>query len=93
MRARLNVGKQEQGETTNSFITAAHKLAEHCRFGALREELTRDQIVVGIRNISLSEKLQLDSQLPLSKAVNKVRQSEIVKRPADNVAPHQLLAE
>lgn len=79
-RARFNMSKQEQGETNDSFITTVHKLAEHCPFGALREELIRDRIVVGIRNISLSEKLHLDSHLTLSKAVNQVRQSETVKR-------------
>ena len=61
-------------------MTAVHKLTEHCQCGVLREELIQDRIVVGIRNISLSEKLQLDSQLTLSKAVNQVRQSETVKR-------------
>lgn len=71
--------KQEQSETTDSFIIAVHKLAEHCQFGTLREELIRDRIV-GITNISLSETLQLDSQLTLSKTVNQVRQSETVKR-------------
>ena len=37
-RARFNVLKQEHGETTNSFITAIHKLAEHCQFGAQTEQ-------------------------------------------------------
>lgn len=91
-RARFNMRKQEQGETTDSFITAVHKLAEHCQFGALREELIRDRIVVGIRNISLSEKLQLDSQLTLSKAVNQVRQRETVKKTVGDTAQQQVYA-
>lgn len=28
----FNVRKQEQRETVDSFITAVHKLAEHCQF-------------------------------------------------------------
>ncbi len=62
------------------FITAIHALAEHCEFGALRDELIRDRIVVGIQDARLSESLQLDSELTLEKAMIKVRQSEAVKR-------------
>lgn len=72
--------KQEPGETAEGFITAVHKLAEYCKFGTLRDELIRDRIVVGIRDVTLSEKLQLDAKLTLTKAVNLVRQSETVKQ-------------
>ena len=39
----------------------------------------RDRIVVGIRSSSLSEKLQLDAELTLARAVTQVRQAEAVK--------------
>ena len=63
-----------------SFITAVHTLAEHCQFGALREELIRDRIVVGILKLSYRESLQLDAELTLAKAITKVRQSAAVKK-------------
>ena len=63
-----------------AFITALHKLAETCEFGALREELIRDRIVVGIQDSKLSEKLQLDKDLTLDKAVTLVRQAEQVRQ-------------
>ncbi|KAK6186751.1 hypothetical protein SNE40_006027 [Patella caerulea] len=44
----------------------------------LREELIRDKIVVGIRDEKLSQKLQLDSQFSLKKAIDMVRQSESI---------------
>ena len=43
------------------------------------DEMIRDRIVVGIRDAKLSEKLQLDAELTLSKAVTQVRQAEAVK--------------
>lgn len=46
--------------------TAVNTLAEHCEFGALREELMWDRIVVGIRDAKLSESLQLDLDLEQS---------------------------
>ena len=57
-------------------ITALHKLSETCEFGPLRDELIRDRIDVGIKDTKLSEKLQLDKDLALDKAVTMVRQSK-----------------
>ena len=64
----------------NWHITALYGLAEHCGFGQLHNELICDHIVVGIRDLALSENLQLDPNLDLPKAVNAVRQSETVKK-------------
>ena len=54
------------------------ELAENCEYGALRDEMIRDRIVVGIRDSSLSERLQLDPELSLGKAKKAVRQREAV---------------
>ena len=58
----------------DSFITDLYGLARYCNFGALKEELIRDRIVVGLQNRELSEKLQLDPNLTLEKATNLARQ-------------------
>lgn len=79
-RAKFNKRCQEVGESAESFITAVHKLAEHCKFGVLREELIRDRIVVGIRDAKLSEKMQLNDKLDLKTAVTQVKQHEEVKK-------------
>ncbi len=79
-RAQFNSRRQHDGETVEAYITAVHKLAENCGFGLLKEELIRDRIVVGIRDKRLSEQLQMDSDLTLAKAIQKVRQSETVKK-------------
>lgn len=55
-------------------------LAEHCRYGALYDEMVRDRLVVGLRDKHLSEQLQMDLELTLEKAINKARQSERVKQ-------------
>ena len=44
------------------------------------EELIRDRIVVGLQDVKLSEKLQMDSSLTLQSATNKERQNESVKK-------------
>ena len=62
------------------FITALYGLAEHCRYSALRKEMIRDCIVVGLRDVFLSEKLQLDTDLTLEKAVSAAQQNETIKK-------------
>ena len=41
--------------------------------------MIRDQIVVGIRDAKLSEKMQMDANLTLEKAITMALQSESVK--------------
>ncbi|GBN33421.1 hypothetical protein AVEN_158696-1 [Araneus ventricosus] len=78
-RAHFNKRVQLDVESVNTFITALYILTEHCEYGVLRDELIRDRIVVGIRDKNLSEKLQLDADLTLTKVIERVRLSEVVK--------------
>ena len=78
-RAKFNQRTQAD-ETAEEFITSLHCLAEHCNFGALKEEMIRDRIVVGVKDATLSEKMQLESTLTLEKAVKMARESESVKK-------------
>ncbi|KAL7859464.1 hypothetical protein SRHO_G00146110 [Serrasalmus rhombeus] len=79
-RAKFNMRVQEPTESADSFITALYALAEDCGYGALREELLRDRIVVGIRDRALSQKMQMERELDLVKAINMARQVEDIKR-------------
>ena len=67
--AKFNLHKQEEGEPIDSFITALYCLTKHCGYGALHKEMIRDRLVVGLFDASLSEKLQMDAELTLEKAV------------------------
>ena len=79
-RAKFNRRRQEDGETVDTFITALHSLTEYCDYGTLKDEMIRDGIVVGLQDSKLPEKLQLDPELSLTKAINHARQSEAVKK-------------
>ena len=78
-RAKFNQRKQH-GESVDTFITALHNLAEHCRYGELQEEMVHDRIVVGLLDTALFEKLQLDPDLTLEKAMTSARQWEMVRK-------------
>lgn len=79
-RAKFNRRKQEANESVEAFITDLHKLAETCEYGSLKDDLIRDRLVVGLLDLGLSEKLQLDPKLTLQSATKIARNSEIVKK-------------
>lgn len=86
-RAQFNSRSQKEGEPVEDYITALYVLAEHCNYGTLKEELIRDRLVVGLRDARLSEKLQLNPELTLERAVTEVRQSENVKKQQNTLRP------
>ena len=79
-RAKFNQRKQEEGESVDDFVSALYCLSEHCQYGSLRDEMICDRIVVGLHDSSLSEKLQLEPELTLEKAVTSAHQRESVKK-------------
>ena len=79
-RAKFNRRKQEEGEPVDDFIMDLYRIAEHCSYGNLHDELVRDRIVVGLRSAALSEKLQRDADLTLDKAVRMAREDETIRK-------------
>ena len=79
-RACFNQRRQEEGETFDNYVTALYGLVEHCKYGSLQSEMIRDRIIVGLRDRKLSERLQLEADLTLEKAVAIARQSESVRK-------------
>ncbi len=92
-RAKFNSRIQREDEPVDKFITALYGLIEHCDYGTLTDDMIRDRIVVGLRNDKLSEKLQLDPDLTLPKAIQQARQCEQVKKQQPTLRSHFQAAE
>ena len=78
-RARFNSCNQQPGETAEQYITALYGLVELCQYGALRNELLRERLVISIANQSLLERMQLKVDLTLEEAKKMTRQQEAVR--------------
>lgn len=76
-RLKFNSRVQKPDESADSFITSLHSLAERCDYGTLKNELIRDRIVIGLRDVRTSERMQLKPDLTLEEAVTMARQAEI----------------
>ena len=74
--AKFNKHSQLPGEPVEQFVTSLYILAVNCNFGELKDKLIRVGIGVGIRDASLSERLQMDPELTLVKGKTVVRQRE-----------------
>ena len=77
-RARFNRRNQQQGDSAEQYIIVLYELADDCEYGALHSEMIRDRLIVGIRDITLSEQLQTNAELTLDKAKKIIRQREAV---------------
>ena len=55
------------------------EVAEHSDFGTIRDQQIRDRIVIGNSDTTVSQKLQLKSEISLETAIQIARQSELVK--------------
>lgn len=71
-RAIFRKRKQFQSESTESFIRNIYEMSEHCHFKEKGDQI-RDQIVIGLKDKSVSEKLQLASMLTLEQAIRTAR--------------------
>ena len=79
-RARFNQQNQSEGESVEQYITALYNLVKICKYGALKDEMIRNWLViVGIANGALSERLQPNPKLTLEKNKNCIQQREAVK--------------
>ena len=73
-RVRFNQRNSKVGRPQNNILW----LAQHCNYGEIKDEMIRDQLVVGIRHCSWSEKLQLDPSLTPETAKMTIHQREAV---------------
>ena len=67
---KFHLRKQEASESIEGYIAALRKLAKTCNFDKLEERLIRDQVVVGVREEGLRQKLLEDKQLTLDKCMS-----------------------
>ncbi|GBM32805.1 hypothetical protein AVEN_216514-1 [Araneus ventricosus] len=72
---------QQEGQQVDNYLTELKTLASTCDFGDQEEGLIRDRVVLGIRDMSLQERLLRESDLTLKKAAEFLRASEARKHP------------
>ncbi|CAC5416290.1 unnamed protein product [Mytilus coruscus] len=78
-RYKFNSRTQQSGESVSKYYTELKLIAAHCGYGALEESLIRDQIVCGIKDTQVRERLLRDSKLTLKGCLDTCRATELSK--------------
>ena len=80
--------KREQlsSESLDNYITALMKLSESCGFGALRESLVRDRLIVVVKDDRVREKLLEKRDLDLDKAIETIKASQVTHDRATEIS-------
>ena len=76
LRHKFNSCVQLTAESADHFITDSKLLSLDCEYGALRDEMIRDRLVVGVHSEEMKEKLLQESDLTLDTAVKIVKAIE-----------------
>lgn len=69
--------KQEDGEPIDTSVTRLREKAASCKYGALRDELIRDKLVLGVANEATCRRLLREQALTLAKALELCRAAEL----------------
>lgn len=75
-RSRL----QGEAEPFEQFLRSLKRQAQHCNFGAMADDMVRDQVVFGTNLPKLREKMLRDKHLTLEKVVTLCKASETSAR-------------
>lgn len=83
--------KQEDGGSIDNFLTRLREKAATCNYGALRDELMRDKVVLGITNEATRRRLLREKGLTLTTAIEICRAAELTDmtlRSMEQERPH-----
>ena len=85
-RYRFRQRAQRPAEPVDDYISALRALSTTCEFGALQNELIRDQVVEKTSSEKVRERLLMEPKLTLDSAIQIARQTESAMREAKNLA-------
>ena len=83
---KFNSRSQRDTETVSQFVAELRKLSEFCEFGDTLEDMLRDRLVCGIRDVKVQRRLLAEANLTFGKAFELAQVAELADK---NVADLQ----
>eukprot|EP00731_Ephydatia_muelleri_P032474 Em0024g18a len=88
-RFKFNSRSQQDTETVSQFVAELKKLSEHCEFGDSLDNMLRDRLVCGLRDVKVQRRLLAEGKLTFAKAFELAQVAELTdKNVADLQRPH-----
>jgi len=75
----FNMAIQQTSETSDQFVIRLKKLAETCEYGAMVDDLVRDRLIIGCRDVEARARLFREKKVDLQKATEMLKVSEITQ--------------
>ncbi|KAI8493812.1 hypothetical protein Bbelb_281590 [Branchiostoma belcheri] len=79
-RYKFNTCEQAQGESIETYVARLRKLVSTCEYGALKDEMLRDRIVLGVRDNKVRMRLLKQKNLTLQAALEECKASETTNK-------------
>ncbi|XP_054713060.1 uncharacterized protein K02A2.6-like [Uloborus diversus] len=80
--------RQKEGESVDSFVTNLKNLSKDCCFENQEDSLIRDLLVIGVRDSAMKEKLLMETELSLGKAIEYCRAKEASTKQIQIMSEH-----
>ena len=84
-RFKFNFRSQREGESVGEFVAELRRLSEHCKFDATLDDMLRDRLVCGIRDVRTQRRLLAESDLKLKKAFELAQAAEVAEKNAKDL--------
>ena len=85
-RFKFNSRSQQDTETVAQFVAELKKLSEYCEFGDSLDNMLRDRLVCGLRDVKVQRRLLAEGKLTFAKAFELAQVAELTDK---NVADLQ----
>ena len=79
-RYKFNTRQRHQNETISSYVAELRRLAEHCNYGNILDDMLRDRLVCGVNDEKTQRLLLMEDQLTLKKAFKIASAQEAAER-------------
>lgn len=84
-RHKFFLREQKPGEKVDSYVTELRDLSATCDFGDLTDSLIKDRIILGIKDLSIKDRLLRTKDLTLSKALEICITAQISKSQLEGI--------
>ncbi len=81
---------QQEGETIDQYITSLKQKVKSCEYDpACLDEMVRDKLVFGVKDLAVKERLLREENVTLQKAVNFAHATEVSKKQIKEMSQNQ----
>ncbi|KAL5481520.1 hypothetical protein EMCRGX_G021699 [Ephydatia muelleri] len=85
-RFYFNSRFQKETETVGQFVAELRRLSEYCEFGGSLDEMLRDRLVCGLRDVRVQRRLFAKPKLTFTKAFELAQAAELAEKSSQDIS-------